>query len=876
MNNTSLKIAFWNANGVRTKQTELLHFLQDQKVDVLLLNETHLKPCYSLSLQNYNTYRTDRLTTPGGGTAVLVKKHLQSYELPDKSTPDLETTRVVLKTGRTRLALIAAYLSPAKTLNKTDLLTTLDTNLPTILAGDLNAKHTNWNSKTNNTKGLLLKQIAQDENLLVIAPDEPTHVHLVSNTTDVLDVAILKDVTQHWTIDTKIDLSSDHFPVILELEEPTPFHLETIKFTNWDDYRNSIPPLAGPLTTNEDIETAVQELQDTILTNLDQNTQTTTRNEHRQLPRHIRNLLKDKNRAKKTYVRTLHPQDKTELNRLTEEVKTKLTEYKNDKWKRHLETLSIQDNSLWKTTNALTKKRQKRQFPPVTYRDKTACTDEDKAQLFADMLEKQFAPGPDLGTDLDHFLTNNNDDPKLTTTDEIQQIARALPNRKAPGQDKITNEAIKNLPTHTYERLADITNAIIKNRHFPTLWKTAKTVMILKQNKPRKQTDSYRPISLLSTISKVVEKVLLDRLQDILETRNILPPHQFGFRREHNTLHPLILLTEDITQQFNLSNSTAAVFLDLEKAFDKVWHKGLIFKMARLNLPLWIIQTTESYLRHRTYKVQINLESSTTRNAEAGVPQGSVLGPTLFSIYVHDLPTPRLCKVLQYADDTILYTTSRNITVTKPILERGTTELITYFQKWRIVTNTTKTEAVLFNKKRNKNPPPLKIQDETIQWTKQAKYLGVWLDKHLTLNKHLTETRRKVRGISARLYPLLNKYSGLSKENKITLIKTIITPTALYASELYTTQGRPSQINAIQSTINRTIRYALDAPNYVTNEQIRNETKLKLLSELTATRTTNLTNKIKQHTNDKIQELVQRQVRQRKTDTHTGPYQAMK
>lgn len=876
MENKPLRIVFWNANGVRHKQTELTYFLQNYKVDVLLLNETQLKPCHKLVLQNYNTYRTDRLTTPGGGTAVLVKKHLKSYELPNTPSPDLETTGIVLKTGQTQLALIAAYLSPSRTLNKTDLITTLNTNMPTILAGDLNAKHTDWNSKKNNTRGQKLRQIAQDENLRIIAPDEPTHAHLPTNTTDVLDIALLKNVTQNWTIETKIDLSSDHFPVFLELEITTPSHLEQIRFTNWESYTNSLPTLHGTLTTPEDIEAAVLDLQDKILTTMDQCTKTITRNEYKPLPRQLRNLIRDKNHAKKTYVKTLHPTDKTKLNRLTEEVKTRLEDYRNERWRAHLGTLSTQDQSLWKMTNILTNKRQKRQFPPVKYGPKTAFTDEDKAELFADMLEKQFRPGPDTGTNLDNFLTHNNENPKPTTKDEIHQLISTLANRKAPGRDNITNEALKHLPPHTHERLADITNAIMRTRHYPTVWKTARTVMILKQKKPRTQTDSYRPISLLPTISKIVERILLDRLHDALETQRALPPHQFGFRHDHNTLHPLIILTEDITQQFNLSNSTAAVFLDLEKAFDKVWHRGLIYKMAHLNLPLWIIQTTESYLRHRSFQVQINRNSSTIRTAEAGVPQGSVLGPTLFNIYVHDLPTPRLCKILQYADDTILYTHSRNIKITTPILERCTTDIINYFTKWRIVTNTTKTEAVLFNKKRNRDPPPLKIHDKTITWKKETKYLGVWLDKRLTFNKHLTETRQKVRGISARLYPLLCKYSGLNRENKLALIKTIVIPTALYASELYVTQGRPYKVDTIQSSINRTIRHALDAPYYITNEQIRDETHIETLRELTNRRTKNLVTKMDQHTNTTVQQLTQRQIRHRSTDTHTGPYQAIK
>lgn len=126
--------------------------------------------------------------------------------------------------------------------------------------------------------------------------------------------------------------------------------------------------------------------------------------------------------------------------------------------------------------------------------------------------------------------------------------------------------------------------------------KTAKTVMIPKTDKPRNKTDSYRPISLLSAISKVVEKVIHDRLLDELETRKLLPDHQYGFRQSHSTIHPLLVMTEDILNKFNISHSTGAILLDLAKAFDKVWHRGLIHKLLDANLPLWTVQLITSYL----------------------------------------------------------------------------------------------------------------------------------------------------------------------------------------------------------------------------------------------------------------------------------------
>jgi hypothetical protein len=190
------------------------------------------------------------------------------------------------------------------------------------------------------------------------------------------------------------------------------------------------------------------------------------------------------------------------------------------------------------------------------------------------------------------------------TTDEVKTIISLLKNTKAPGPDQIRPILLKNLPDSAFQALTDIFNNCMNNLYFPTAWKTAHTVMIPKPGKCPNDPESYRPISLLSITGKIFEIILTNRLQFTLESNNLLPPEQFSFRAQRSTYNPLAELQTDITRHANLGECTVGVFLDIERAFDKVWHDGLVQKLLNLHLNLKFIKlisssnTEPSFIQH--------------------------------------------------------------------------------------------------------------------------------------------------------------------------------------------------------------------------------------------------------------------------------------
>ena len=178
---------------------------------------------------------------------------------------------------------------------------------------------------------------------------------------------------------------------------------------------------------------------------------------------------------------------------------------------------------------------------------------------------------------------------------------------KAPGLDNITGAIIKIFSHKAIVMITKIINGILLTNYFPCKWKIAKVTPILKSDKNMTIPSGYRPISLLPYLSKLTEKIIKNRLNNHIYANKLIANDQFGFRTNHSTVDQLARLVNEITSNFNNRKHTGSVFLDLEKAFDNVWHKGLIYKLIKLNFPPYLILLIESYLKDRKMVVEINV-----------------------------------------------------------------------------------------------------------------------------------------------------------------------------------------------------------------------------------------------------------------------------
>jgi retron-type reverse transcriptase len=841
----SLQIAFFNANGLRGSRNELETFADDHDLDLILVGETKLQAGVAdPKIRGFVLYRSDRDRGPGGGTAIYVRNATPHYQITLPVLQSLEATAVRVETANGPLTIISCYHPPRILLRENDITEILDTGTSVIAAGDFNAKHQAWGSRVANRNGRILYELADAIDLLVEAPPEPTYYSPLGHRADTLDIALLKNVPLQTRLHVVNALNSDHLPVLMHIgDEANDENLNTqVQITNWPLFAEILETDFGPIPrieSVEDLENAAGVFEEKITTAMTNSTR--NRVEPRQkeiLPQWIIDLIRTKNRARRLAFRTGAAVDRTEANRLGNEVKYALIDHRNDRWERKLESLSTEDNSIWRMAKAL--RSDKKPIPPIHSTLGLVFSDDEKAEAFADSLELQCRPNI-VDADLDHIerierqveiiLSGQHDTPNTPASpEEVRGIIGTLKVKKAPGPDKIPNTALKLLPDKAVVALTAIINASLRFCHFPSRWKSANVIFIPKPGKDLLFPQNYRPISLLSNVGKVLEKVILTRLVRATNENHVLPDEQFGFRPKHSTADQLIHVTEFISQGINQKKSTGAIFLDVAKAFDTVWHDGLVYKLHTAGVSLAMVKLLNSFLEDRKFHAKIGNVLSTVREIEAGVPQGSVLSPTLYAIFTADIPKPDETKIALYADDTAILTRSESPELISEQLRRAVESLEAWFRRWRIDVNPDKSSAILFTRRRHRPDGEIVMFDRPIPWKTEARYLGITFDNHLRFNAQLEHAKIRAQMVLGQLNSLVNRRSKMSIQNKVTIYRTIVRPAMMYGSAVWGNVCN-TQLHKLQVVQNKFLRAAFKAPWFVRNTQLHREAKLPTIRE---------------------------------------------
>ena len=430
----------------------------------------------------------------------------------------------------------------------------------------------------------------------------------------------------------------------------------------------------------------------------------------------------------------------------------------------------------------------------------------------------------------------------MTNLSFIRTFLSNLNVNKSTGLDNIGPRILKLSANVLAPSLLYIVNKSLITGEFPCSWKEAKIKPLFKSG-AKDDKNNYRPISILPTVSKLIEKWVENKLSEYSNEYDLLHQSQSGFRSNHSTESAIVRMIDSWLKAVNDGKLTGCVMVDFRKAFDLVDHKILLNKLKCYKCNETCLSWFESYLSSRTQCVSLNNTISKPASITCGVPQGSILGPLLFLIFINDLPLALQKSVVVdlYADDTTFYDFQSDVFQLETNLQRALNLLHIWCQQNGMVLNTDKTKVMLITSRQKRltlqNPGlSLRYSDIDIKMTPSEKILGVHVDDNLMWNNHFQHVSKK---ISSYLWLLSKIRSYLSVEHRLMFYNAYVKPHFDYCNTVWsnTSSGNINKISKLQRRACKLIlaqdytdiQEALERLNILSFDQIFFLNKAKLM-----------------------------------------------
>lgn len=820
----------WNCQGITTNSAinQLENFIRQKQIDIILLNETFLNPCHKFKIGGYKIYRRDR-RSHGGGVLIGIKESIDHSLLPYDKLSVTESISISVRINGNTVIITSAYTPHYNSTFINDLKTLTNKNNDYFIFGDFNALHQSWNCSSSNPAGNTLHRYQNQNSFYVYYP--PNHTRFSQNflptTPSTVDILLSNSSLSISDLETHPNsLCSDHVPVTCHIygsvdciSKSFPlYHLaDWVSIRRWVDNE-----LMTQNLTTDNIDNSLDKIINIIKGSIEQIPHGESKSHARQISGISISLIRQRKTIQRKYKRCFDSNRRNTLSCILKQL-NRLIDYHLDKdrnasWSNFISKLPSGSKKFWKISKTI--KGKHTSIPSLKVNGAEISSPEGKTEAIADIFERAHNitlfnhSSMDLQVSkvvrkVERANVGYLNSETLTNALELAEITTKLKNNKAPGFDNIHNTILKNMSPLFFNALADIFNSFMSKGIFPDIFKKAKVIPIQKNGKDPKLPNSYRPISLLSALAKLFEKIIYNRLITHTENNNIIHCKQFGFRREHSTVHQIKRVINIVEHNKAARKSTGVVLLDIEKAFDSIWHNGVVFKLNKLAYPIYLQKLIQNFLRNRTFFVSIENSTSSLRNIPAGLPQGSILSPILYSIYTSDIKIKRNHDAAFYADDSAILCSGKLSNAIIKQLAASLEHINKYFNKWKIKINRGKTQAILFpfNKSPKRIPNiPLQIQGNSIEIKKSIKYLGVILDSKLTFKEHVLNACEKATRCGRALFPLLNRKSKLNLKNKLMLYRMCIRPIMTYACQAWYRKTAACHIKKLQIIQNKNLK----------------------------------------------------------------------
>ncbi len=771
----NIRFAHFNVQSMRNKIDRLQ--TECEQYDVIGLSETWLNENIkddNLKLEGFNgPYRRDR-PDGWGGVAIYTRKELNCKPRPDLYIPDLEGIWCEIRHNKLKFLVSCIYRPPNSRRDYWDKikdsiegakLSSPGTNI--VLMGDLNCDINKGPNQLNN--------IMNNFNLTQLIKDH-THVTKTSRTLiDIIACTCPADVKSSGTVPSSL---SDHNGIYACIGKyygrNKSYKREIWLFdkANWDEINTDINNGDwSDVTENADINTACNNLTNKYLKILKKhipNKTVTIRSRDKPWMKNIiRKAQRRRNRAYKSFKRSNTEEDWQEYtharNRCNEEVSNAKKEYEADLALKLLNN-DANDNKLWwKTVKYFNgdNSNDSDSKSPLMENDKCITDDLEKAELFNEYFVKQstIEETEEECEKLKSPIIPENTLNEIQIDEQtVKDILKNLKPNKASGPDRINPRTLKKTAEALSPILVKFFNKCLEMEQFPDKWKLANIIPIHKKGS-HDQVGNFRPISLLSCLGKVFERCVAKYLLNFFKDHKIISRAQAAYIGEgSSTITQLIEIYHQIMKNLDEGKDVHFVFCDASKAFDRVWHKGLLYKLEQCGVTGKMHNWFSNYLSNRQQRVVVNGSESKYKSITAGVPQGSILGPIMFLIYINDLPEGLISNVKLYADDTSLFVSEKNPENATRELAEDLNRISEWSTKWKVKMNPDKTERLVISRKRHLHVTDLRMDDQTVKNVSEHKHLGLTIQSNGKWSSHIKETiakaQRKVDILRSLMYKL--------------------------------------------------------------------------------------------------------------------------
>ena len=720
------KIIQWNCRGLRSNYNDLAILLQDHSPTAVCLQETNLKPNTNISFKNYtmvNCFGPANNERDCWGVSILVKDGTPHQHITLKT--NLQAVAVNINCHRP-MTICSVYLPPNRSVDVVELRQLVkQLPKPFMLLGDFNGHHTMWGCRDINPRGRIIEDFLSEENLCIFNDYTTTYLHPASGsaTADHYPIfiesnnSIVEERVQHWRLHRADweafqqscgeNLTISQF----ENEEGVDDHIAlfTAKLHNIADKSipktSTVPKKLDKPWFDEDWRMVI----DTRKKSLQKFKKHPTR-------QNLDGYKKDYAKARRT-----------------------ISEAKRQSWRAYVSTLNNNTSAkhTWQMLRRISGKRKDKTDIAETLATSFAAksSPDHYQEKFREIRDKEKEHTLDFESDNDEKYNVN-----FSKRELIKSIAQATDS--ATGPDEIQHQFLKHLPDVSRDLLLLLLNDLWQSQDFPDGWREATVIPIPKPGKDRTYPNNYRPIALTSCLCKIMEHMINHRLTWFLQDNNIITKYQCGFQKGKSTTDHLVRLETYIRQGFVKNQHTVGIIFDLEKAYDTTWKGGIMKDLHEMGLkgrlPLFI----DNFLKGRKFKVRLDNTHSSLNPQEEGVPQGSILSLTLFTVKIKSIidALPQDIEKSLYVDDLAVYCQSSNMAIIERRLQGCLDKLVTCADENSFKFSLRKTLCVHFCKKNGLQlEPNLKLYGQQLPVEKQVKFLCLFYDKKLSFIHQIYE-----------------------------------------------------------------------------------------------------------------------------------------